>query len=83
MRVCVAGDDGLYVQRLGEIAQRRVAAGVAALVRPLQLDEEALAAEDACEPRSRICVAHGEAVPRAAGEADEALVQLLEPVLLD
>src|ERR1022692_989634 len=60
------------------MAQRGVAARVAALVRTLQLDEEVVAAEDSGEPRRRVRVADGEPVPGAAGEADEPLVQLLE-----
>ena len=56
----------------------RVAARVAALVRALQLDEEAVAAERVREPRRRVRVAHREPVARAAGEADEPVVALLE-----
>src|SRR5919109_1303321 len=49
-----------------------------AIVRPLQLDEEALTAERArelCGDNRRV---DGEAVAGAAGEADKALVQLAE-----
>ena len=83
VRVRVAGDDGLDAERLREVAQRSVAAHVAALVRPLQLDEEAVAAERVREPRRRVRVANGEPVPRAAGEADEPFVQLLEQRLVE
>ena len=83
VRVRVAGDDGLDAERLGEVAQRSVAAHVAALVGPLQLDEEAVAAEGLREPRGRVRVAHGEPVARAAGEADEPFVQLLEQRLVE
>ena len=83
VRVRVAGDDGLDAERLREVAQRGVPANVAALVRPLQLDEEALAAERLREPRRRVRIAHREAVPRAAGEADEPFVQLLEQRLVE
>ena len=48
-------------ERLGEVAQRRVAARVAALVRALQLDEEAVAAERAAR-----------AAPRRSGRARRA-----------
>ena len=83
MRVRVSRDDGLDAERLGEVAQRCVAAHVAALVGPLQLDEEPLAAEGLREPRRRVRIAHGEPVARAAGEADEPVVQLLEQRLVE
>ena len=51
VRVHVAGDDGADAGVVGEVAQERVPAGVAALERPLQLDVELLRAEDAGEPR--------------------------------
>ena len=53
--VDVAGRDRLDAERLGELAQPRVPARVAALVRALQLDVEAVAAEGAAQaapPRS-------------------------------
>ena len=78
MGVHVAGGDGLDAEVLGEIAQGGVAPHVAALVRPLQLDEEAVAAERAGEPGGGIRVVHGEAVAGAAGEADEPLRVLLD-----
>ena len=74
VRMRVAGDDGLDAQRLREVAQRSVPAHVAALVRPLQLDVEAVAAEGLRKSRRRVRVANGEPVPRAAGEADEPVV---------
>ena len=83
VRVRISRDDGLDAERLGEVAQRRVAAHVAALVGPLQLDEEPLAAEGLREPRRRVRIAHGEPVARAAGEADEPVVQLLEQRLVE
>ena len=76
VRVHVAGRDRLHAERLGELAQRRVPARVAALVRPLELDEEALASERLRDGRGRVRVADAEPVARAAGEADEALVRL-------
>ena len=81
--VGVAGRDRLHPKRLGEVAKRGVAAGVAALVRPLELDEEAVAPERLREPRRRVRVAHGKPGARAAGEAHEPLVQLLEATLLE
>ena len=78
VRVGVPGDDGLDAGVLGEVAQERVAARVAALERPLQLDVEALASERARELGGGVRVADAEPVARAAGEADEAVVQLRE-----
>ena len=83
VRVDVARRDRPDAERGGEVAQVRVAARVAALVRALQLDVEAVAAEGAREPRRRVRVADGEPVARAAGEADEPLVQLLEQRLVE
>ncbi len=81
--VHVAGGDGAHLQRLGKVAQCCVAADVAALVRALHLDEETLGAEGAGDACDSVGLAHGEPVARAAGEADETLVQLLEPSRLE
>ena len=62
----------------GEVAQERVPARIAALERPLQLDVEALRPEGAGKRGGRVRVAHSEALPRAAREAHEPLVQLRE-----
>ena len=78
VRVHVAGGDRRDTERRRKLAERDVAPRIAALVRPLQLDEEAVAPEDAGEPRRRVRIADGEAVSRAAGQADEPLVLLLE-----
>ena len=78
VRVGVAGRDRRDAERLGELAKRCVSPGVASLVRALELDEEPLAAEGAREPGGLVRMADGETVARAAGEADEPLVQLLE-----
>ena len=78
VRVDVAGRDRADAERLRERAQRGVPAGVPALVRPLELDEEAVAAEGAGEVGGGVRVADGEPVARAAGEADEALALLGE-----
>ena len=83
MRVRVSRDDGVDAERLGEVAQRCVATHVPTLVGPLELDEEPVAAEGVREPRRRVRIAHGEPVPRAAGEADEPVVQLLELRLVE
>jgi hypothetical protein len=78
VRVHVAGGDGADAQRVGERAQRGVAAGVPAGVGALELDVEALAPEGAGEAGGRVRARDCEAVTGAAGEADEALVPLLE-----
>jgi hypothetical protein len=76
-------DDRRHTEHLGEIAQTGVAPRVAALVRSLELDEEAVRAEGACQPRGGVRVAHRDAVPRATGEADEPFVQLLEQTVIE
>ena len=78
VRVHVAGRHRLDAERLRELAQRGVPASVAPLVRALELDEEAVAAERGGEPGGRVGIADGEAVASAAGQADEALVALGE-----
>ena len=78
VRVDVAGDDGLDARVRGKVAEERVAAGVAALERPLQLDVEALRPECARELDGGVRVADAEPVAGAAGEADEPFVQLGE-----
>ncbi len=83
VRVDVAGRDRRDAQIGCEVAQERVPARVSALVRTLELDEEAVASERAREPGGGVRVADGEAVARAAGEADEAVVQLLEQGLVE
>ena len=79
----VAGDDGLDAERLGEVAEGGIAPHVSPLERSLELDVEALAAERLREAGGGVRVADGEPVARAAGEADEALVQLLEQGLVE
>ena len=83
MRVDVARHERRHAERLGEVAQRGVAACIPALVRTLQLDEEAIAAECLREPGGGVRVADCEAVACAAGHADEALVQLFEQRLVE
>ena len=70
VRVDVAGRDGGDAERCGQLFERGVAAGVAALVRALELDVER-AGKRAREPGGGVRVERGEAVARAAGEADE------------
>ncbi len=77
----IAGRDGLDAERLGQLAQNCVAASVAALERPLELDEEAVAAERLRQPRRRVRVPDREPVPGAPRQADEALVALLQQFL--
>ena len=76
VRVDVARRDRLDAEVLGQVAERDVPSRVAALVRPLQLDEEPLPPERGGEPGSAVRVSEREPVARAAGEADEPLVQL-------
>ena len=78
MGMDVAGGDGVDAEVCGEILEGGVAPHVAALERPLQLDEEAVAAEGAGETGGGVRIAHGEAVAGAAGEADEPLRMLLD-----
>src|SRR3954447_469556 len=83
MRVRVAGRDGGDPERLGELAQPGVPARVAALVRALELDVEPVATEGGGEAGCRGRVMHGKAMAGATGQADQALVELLEPALLE
>ena len=78
VRVDVSRRNGRDADRLRELAQARVAPRVPAFIWPLQLDVEAVAAEGAREPHRGVRIAHRQAVPRAAGEADETVVQLLQ-----
>ena len=78
VRVDVAGRDGRHAKRLGQVAQRSVATGVAALVRALELDEEALAAERGSETGGGVGIPDGETVTGATGQTDEAFVPLGE-----
>ena len=65
MRVDVAGRNGRDAEVAGELAQSCEAGDVAALVRPLELDEEPVAAERLRKTRGAVRIAHGEPVPRA------------------
>src|SRR5207244_8197721 len=83
VRMCVAGGDGLDAEALGELAEQLAPPPVATLVRTLELDEEAVAPECACQPSGRIRIADRETVTRAAGEADQSVVQLLQACLVE
>ena len=76
VRVDVSGRDDLDSEVLGEVAERGISAYVSPLVRPLELDEEALAAEGPSELRGAARITNAEADPRAAREADEPLGEL-------
>ncbi len=76
VRVDVAGRDGLDAEVLGEVAQETEPTSISALVRPLQLDVEAIAAEGARELRRRVRIEQPEPAAGTAGQADEPLVQL-------
>ena len=76
VRVDVAGRDRLDAEVLGEVAQEAEPPRVASLERPLELDEEALPAERPRQARRGVRVEEAEASSRAAGEADQPLVQL-------
>ena len=65
---------------LCEVSERCVSVRVSALERPLELDEEAVAAERLCEPHGVVRVTKAKADPRAAGEADEPLGELRDRI---
>ncbi len=73
--VHVARCHGLEAEIGRKLAQGGISALVAALVGTLQLDEEA-APERPRQLDRHVRLAHGEPVPGAAREADEALIQL-------
>ena len=79
----VAGRHCRDAERLGQLAQHRVATSVAALERRLQLDEEAVTAERLRERRRRVRISHPEPMPRAARQTDKSFVQLLQHRLLE
>ena len=78
VRMDVPRRDRLDAEVLGEVAEHRVAARVATLVRTLQLDEEPLPAERRGKPGRAARIVEREPVAGTAGEADEPLVQLGE-----
>ena len=75
--VHVSCDHGFRADVRSKIAQERVATGIAALERPLELDIEAVA-EGSRELDGRVRVADAEPGAGAAREADEALARLGE-----
>ena len=78
VRVDVAGDDRLHAERARRGRAGARSGRVAALERPLQLDEEAVGAERPRQPDGGVRVADAEPVAGAAGEADEPLGELGE-----
>ena len=78
VRMDVAGHDRRDTEHAGEIAQSGVAPRVAALIRTLELDEEAVRSKGARQSRSTVRITHGDAAPRTTGKADETVVQLLQ-----
>ena len=80
VRVDVPRRDSLDAEVLREVPQRRVPARVSALERPLELDVEAPSAERRRELSRRVRVPDREPVARTAGEADEPLAQLRDPL---
>ncbi len=83
MSVDVTGHHCLDAQGLGEIPEPGVAPHVSPLERALQLDEEAIAPKRLCQARGGVRILHGEPEPRAARQADDPLVQLLEQSLVE
>src|SRR5207244_6377853 len=81
--VHVAGRDRLHAEALGEVAEELAPPPVAALVRTLQLDVEAVAAERVRQPCRGIRIADRDAVARAAGKADQSVAQLLQQRLVE
>jgi hypothetical protein len=78
VRVDVPRRDRGDAQRLGKVPQGSEPPRVAALVRPLELDEEALGPERPRQRRRSVRAPRAEPVPRAAREAEEPFVQLRE-----
>src|SRR5262249_3127838 len=71
--VDVAGGGGGQAELAGKLPKGCVPARVAALVRTLELDVEAVGPECGCRPGGAVRVPRAEPVARAAGEADEPL----------
>ena len=71
--VDVAGGDGGDAEVAGELSQGGDAAGVAALVRALELDVEAVPPERRRDARGSVRILRPQAVPCAARQADEAV----------
>ena len=69
--VDVAGGDGGDAEVAGELSQGGDAAGVAALVRALELDVEALPSERCRNARGCVRIPRPQAVPCTARQADE------------
>ena len=78
MRVHVSRRDRFHAEVLREVAEQCAAPGVSPLVRPLELDEEALPSEGLGKARCAVRAPNAEAVARAAGEADESFRELCD-----
>src|SRR5205823_11967682 len=78
VRVDVARRDGRNAERRGQLPQHRVATSVAALERPLKLDEEPIAPKGLRQTRRGVRIPHREPMPCAARQADETLVAFLQ-----
>ena len=74
--VDVSGRDRLDSEMLGQVAKRGVSPCVSTLVRPLELDEEVVAAEGPSEQHGAARITNAKADPRAPREADEPLGEL-------
>ena len=66
----------LDAEVLGKIAQEGGSSSVSPLEGPLELDEEALAAERFRKLRSGVRIADAESAARAPGEADKTVAEL-------
>ena len=82
MGVHVARGDRPDSERLRQVAEGRVAAGVATNVRALELHVEAVSPEGLGEASRRVGIRDAEPAARTPRETDEALVQVGEKVWL-
>jgi hypothetical protein len=80
VRVDVPGGDRGDPEVAGELAEGGVPPGVAALVRALKLDEEALSAERGSHTCGRIGISHPQSVSGTTGQADQPFAVLEQPV---
>jgi hypothetical protein len=78
VNVDIAGCDRADAERFGELAQRTVTPDVAAHEGMLQLDEEAVAAEDLRHTGGGVGVVDGESRACATGQCDETVVVVFQ-----
>ena len=83
MRMNVARGNSADTEIAGELAQPCIPPGIAAQVRPLELDEEALPSERAAEPCRAVRIAYCQPMARTPREADKTFVALLEASEVD